>query len=181
MSEASDVQLREANLSDAEALSALAQETYASAFGHTMPAESLVAYLELNLSRKRVRAMLQEDTFLLAVSEQDLIGFVQFGSVTLDGNLFTVPTEITSDDAQIRRLYVLAAQQNLGLGTRLMEAALSHLRMKDSPTIYLDVWGKNSGAQRFYARYSFKKVGEVPFYLPSGERTGSDDILARAG
>ncbi len=174
-----DVQLREARLGDAEALSALAQETYAAAFGHTMRTEALVAHLELNLSRKRIRAMLREDTFLLAVSGQDLFGFVQFGDVTLDKDLFAAPTLVQPSDAQIRRLYVLASQQNLGLGTQLMAAALGHPRLEGSPTVYLDVWGKNHGAQRFYERYGFKKVGEVPFYLASGERTGYDDILAR--
>lgn len=171
---APDIRLREATLEDAEELSALAQETWAAAFGHTMTQDALAVYNERNLSLTKLREKLAKDTFLLAGTEQAVIGFVQFGDVTFKPEYFIPPATLHPNSGQVGRLYVLAAFQNAGIGARLLEAALGHPRLEDKGTIYLDVWPENHGAIRFYRRYGFtQKVGEVPF---GDER---DDILAR--
>lgn len=167
------ISLREATLTDAEALSDLAQETWAAAFSHTMTPDELSAYNERTLSPSQLREKLARNAFLVAVRGQTLIGFVEFGDVTFAPEHFTPPATQHPNGGQVDRLYVLAAFQNEGLGSRLLEAALRHPRLKDKKTIYLDVWPENHGAIRFYRRYGFtQKVGEVPF---GDER---DDILA---
>ena len=50
---------------------------------------------------------------------------------------------------------------------------------KDGPrTLWIGVWSENLGAQRFYARYGFHKVGEYEF--PVGETRDREFILRRA-
>lgn len=174
------ISIREANPNDAALLSTLAKQTYADAFGHSMCAADLAAHVDHELSAARMSKMLREDTFLVACAGTDRIGFVQFGKVDLDETFITQPVKIEPSDGQVRRLYVQATFQNRGVGTRLMDAALNHSRLRNSRTVYIDVWEENGGAQRLYERCGFVKVGEKPFYVASGEKTGTDYILARS-
>jgi ribosomal protein S18 acetylase RimI-like enzyme len=174
------IAIREAKPDDAALLFALARQTYADAFGHSMRAADLAAHLDNELSAAQISKMLREDTFLVACADTDAIGFVQFGKVDLDERLIAQPAKIEPSDGQVRRLYVQAAFQNRGVGTRLLEAALNHPRLRNSRSVYIDVWEENGGAQRLYGRYGFVKVGEKAFYVASGKKTGVDYILARS-
>lgn len=166
----------EATPDDSDSLSALAVQTYTEAFGHSMSASDLAAHLKTNLSPRRFREMLHEDVFLLAHRADKLIGFVQFGDAHIDDR--DLDGKIQPGDKEVRRLYVLAAFQNRGLGTRLMDAALNDPRIAGT-TVFLDVWEDNAGAQRFYTRYGFKRVGKRAFRAASGEVTGVDLIMVR--
>ncbi len=170
-----NIALRRAELSDADSLSALATRTYSEAFGHSLRASDLAAHLRNKLSPERVRKMIGEDTLLLAYQGDRLIGFVQFGDAHSES---TEPLRIQPGDKEVRRLYVLAEFQNLGVGTRLMDAALADRRLISS-NVYLSVWEDNGGAQRFYERYGFAKVGEQAFQVESGEETDVDFIMVR--
>ena len=175
-----NLSIREATPDDADSLSALARQTYAAAFGHSLRASDLTAHLDSELSAEQIGKMLREDIFLIACAKADFIGFVQFGKVDLDERLITQPMKIRPSDGQVRRLYVQAAYQNRVVGTQLLDAALNHCRLRISMTVYIDVWKDNNGAQRLYERYGFVKVGEKPFYVASGEKTGVDYILSRS-
>jgi ribosomal protein S18 acetylase RimI-like enzyme len=168
------IRLREATPEDAEALAALAQETWTVAFGHTMKPDELKAFNARKFSPLKLGELLREDTFLVASRVDDPIGFVQFGKVNLKPEYFTAPAVLHANSGQVQKLYVLAAFQNAGVGARLLEAALEHPRFKNRSAIYLDVWPENHGAIRFYRRYGFtQKVGKIPF------GNEYDDILAR--
>jgi diamine N-acetyltransferase len=77
---------------------------------------------------------------------------------------------------ELRQLYVRSAFQNRRLGVRLFDAALQWLDAHYSP-LYIGVWSKNFGAQRFYGRYGFVKVGEYGF--PVGKTVDREFILRR--
>lgn len=159
--------IREANISDARALSALAIETYSEAFGHSFSPADLAAHLEKYLSPQRFEQILSEDTVLVAEVGGRMVGYVQFGGAK------------TPDDRELQRLYVHPDFQNRGIGTGLMEAALAHPGLRNSERIVLDVWEHNQGAQRFYARYGFEVVGTQPFEVESGSQTSLDLIMLR--
>lgn len=172
--------VREATPGDADALSALAREIYAAAFGAAMPPGELAAHLERTLSPERLREMLAEDTFVVAETGGQLVGFVQFGPAELDAAWLAEPVELRPDDGYLERLYVRAAHQNRGVGSALLGAALEHPRLRGCRTVFLDVWAENAGAVRLYARHGFVKVGELPFYAATtGEKIGVDDLMAR--
>jgi ribosomal protein S18 acetylase RimI-like enzyme len=171
--EESQIVIREARIGDAEALAALAVETYAEAFGHSFSPDDLAAHLEKRLSRERFEQMLREDTFLVAEARGRLIGYVQFGR---PGD---AADAISDRRRELRRLYVHTDHQNRGIGGRLMDAALAHPSMRDAEQITLDVWEHNHAAQRFYARYGFEVIGTRPFLVESGAETSPDLIMAR--
>ena len=172
--------VREATPGDAEALGALARTTYVEAFGATMHPDDLAAHLEHKLSLERFQEVPNEHAFLVAETDGDLVGFVQFGPAELDAAWLTEPVELRPDDGYLERLYVRAAHQNRGVGSELLSAALRHPRLGGCHTVFLDVWAENAGAVRFYARHGFVTVGALPFYAAaSGEKIGVDDLMAR--
>jgi len=158
---------------DFEALSKLAAETYAAAFGRSFSPADLATHLEHHLSPENFVRYLDEDTILVAEMEARMIGFAQFGVSTLS------PRPISAGDRDLRRLYVLSGCQNQGIGSALMAAALAHPDMQRAERIYLDVWEHNPGAQRFYARYGFETIGAHAFSVESGAETGLDRIMVR--
>lgn len=172
--------IRQALPSDARTLSALAQKTYADAFGESMRASDLAAHLEKNLSIAKIEQLLKQDTILVAEIDARMVGFVQFGKCDPSTKLGTSFEQADSDtDQELRRLYVLSEFQNRKIGAQLMNAALNHPRMKNAPRIFLDVWEQNHGAQRFYQRYGFRVIGERKFEVESGAETSNDLIMVR--
>lgn len=163
-----EIILRPALDGDAPALCALAQETYADAFGASMSASDLNAQLTENLSRARVEKFLRVDVVLVAEMNGQMIGYVQFGDYP-----------DVSGAQELRRLYVRATFQNQGIGTQLLRAALEHPQLKNAPRIYLDVWERNLGARRLYERFGFHVVGAQKFQVASGAATDADLIMLR--
>jgi ribosomal protein S18 acetylase RimI-like enzyme len=160
-------------MDDATALSALARQTYADAFGHSFSPADLAAHLESNLAESCFRHALEEDVFLLAETEGRLIGFVQFGPLRIG-----VPAP-SPQDQELRRIYVEAGFQNKGIGRRLLDAALDHPRLKAPADIYLDVWVRNRGAWRLYERYGFAVIGAHGLAMASGTARDQDLIMVR--
>jgi ribosomal protein S18 acetylase RimI-like enzyme len=80
-------------------------------------------------------------------------------------------------DGELKRLYLIKDQQSCGWGSRLLETALTWLERNGPRTLWLGVWSENFGAQRFYARYGFSKVGTYEF--PVGQVRDLEFILRR--
>jgi diamine N-acetyltransferase len=58
-----------------------------------------------------------------------------------------------------------------------MDVGLEWLERQGRTPLYVGVWSKNLGAQRFYRRYGFNKVGEYGF--PVGKTVDHEFILRR--
>ena len=166
--------IRSAQPSDVEALSELARNTYADAFGHSFSEADLAAHLAKHLSPNNFTHIINEDIALLAEVNGSIIGYAQFGAAN-DASV----SNGDKGDQELRRLYVHSEYQGKGCGGALMEATLSHPRMKSAANIYLDVWEHNLGAQRFYWRYGFEVIGTRAFEVDSGAETSLDLIMVR--
>lgn len=155
-------------------LAALGAATFTETFGHLYPPEDLESYLTgshsvdawartLADSRRAVWAALLQDS--------TAIGFIVVGGCKL-------PVDNLEPSAgEIQQLYVLARYHNLRLGSRLMELGLEWLKAQDRTPVYIGVWSENFGAQRFYGRYGFAKVGTYGF--PVGKTVDHEFILKR--
>ncbi len=64
--------------------------------------------------------------------------------------------------------------QGRGVGARLMDAAEAEI-FRRGPNVFLLVAAFNSGAQRFYERRGYRRIGEIPDYA----RKGITEILYR--
>lgn len=165
--------VRRAAEGDAAELADLAEVTFTETFGHLYPPEDLASYVASAYTPKACLETLADPRmahWLAGAEGEPAVGFALAGYCKLPvGGLETTAGEL-------RRLYVRSAHQNQGLGARLFEAALEWLESHYSP-LYIGVWSENRGAQRFYGRYGFVKVGEYDFRV--GRTVDRELILRR--
>ncbi len=169
-----DFTIRRATSSDAPVLATLGAATFTETFGHLYPPGDLQLFLKESHSVDAwIRTLVDRAraVWLAALADGTPIGFIAVGACKL-------PVENCEPSAgEIYQLYVLARHHNLRLGSRLMEFGLEWLEAQGRTPIYLGVWSENFGAQRFYGRYGFGKVGEYGF--PVGTTVDHEFILRR--
>jgi diamine N-acetyltransferase len=173
-SEAAAVSIRRATLDDASALAALGAAAFTETFGHLYPPEDLQSFLATSHSVEmwqRTLADPQRAGWVALLSDTTPIGYVVVGACKLP------VVNLEPDAGEIQQLYVLARHHNLRLGTRLMDLGLAWLETPHRRPLYIGVWSENLGAQRFYGRYGFNKVGEYGF--PVGTTVDREFILKR--
>lgn len=167
------MQLRRATPADAAMLSSLASRTFTETFGHLYPPQDLAAFLAESYAVERQRTILAHPGYAVWLAEEDgvAVGHAAAGPCGLPH------PEVAAGDGELKRLYMLRSHQSAGHGTRLMDAALEWL-LRDGPRrLWVGVWSENHGAQRFYQRHGFSKVGEYLF--PVGAQHDLEFILRR--
>jgi diamine N-acetyltransferase len=170
----SQVTIRRATPDDAATLADLGAATFTETFGHLYPPEDLQAFLVQSHSVDawaRTLADSQRAVWIATLADGTSIGFMVVGACKL-------PIENREPAAgEIQQLYVLATYHNLRLGSRLMDLGLKWLEAQGQTPLYIGVWSENLGAQRFYGRYGFDKVGEYGFVV--GKTIDREFILKR--
>jgi ribosomal protein S18 acetylase RimI-like enzyme len=161
--------VRPATPADVPALSALAKRTWADAFGHSVSAADVAAELASSRSEAFFHAALQTDVILVAEAGGELVGYVELGGVDIAG------VDAGPEDVAVRRLYVDGPWQGRGMGRRLLEAVLAHLRAARAPRVYVQVWEENRAALRLYERAGFRTVATTTFTLGAG--TVAEDLV----
>ena len=151
--------VRRATPADAEALSRVATQAFTQSFGHLYPDQDLQAFLRGSYSVERQARLLADHACALWLLEDDgdAVGYALAGGCDLPH------PEVSAGDGELKRLYVLPRAQNQGAGERLFQAALQWLQRDGPRTLWIGVWSENLGAQRFYARHGFARVGEYEF------------------
>lgn len=166
--------IRRASREDASALATLGAATFTETFGHLYPPEDLQTFLSTTHSVDHWTQTLTDTrnaVWLAELQDGAKIGFILVGPCKL-------PIENREPAAgEIKQLYVYARHHNLRLGTRLMDVGLEWLHAQKQSPLYIGVWSENYGAQRFYARYGFTKVGEYGFHV--GGTVDHEFILKR--
>lgn len=144
---------------DAAVLAALAEQTFIEAFGHLYPEQDLRDFIAESYSVDRQQVILTTPGYAVWLLEHEgiAVGHAAAGPCGLPN------PDVRPGDGELKRLYVLAAFQGSGWGGRLFEAARDWLLADGPRTLWIGVWSENLGAQRFYARHGFLKVGQHTF------------------
>lgn len=164
--------IRRATADDAAALAELGGATFTETFGHLYPPEDLQVFLGKNHSLQSWSQTLADPNRAIWLVEHRSgrkIGFIVVGACKLPVD------ELESTAGEIQQLYVSAEFHNLRLGAQLMSVGLDWLQSQGRTPVYIGVWSENYGAQRFYGRYGFNKVGEYGF--PVGKTVDREFIL----
>lgn len=165
--------IRRATVDDASILSALAERTFTETFGHLYPPGDLKAFIDESYAVDRQRVILAHPDYAVWLLERDgvAMGHAAAGPCGLPH------PQVRPGDGELKRLYLVKDEQSGGWGSRLLETALSWLERDGHRVLWLGVWSENFGAQRFYARHGFRKVGEYLF--PVGDTHDLEFILRR--
>ncbi|UNK41817.1 GNAT family N-acetyltransferase [Luteimonas sp. S4-F44] len=165
--------LRRATVDDAATLSRLAARTFTETFGHLYPPQDLADFLADAYAVEKQRTILAHPDYAVWLLDIDgqAVGHAAAGPCGLPH------AEVAPGDGELKRLYLVRGLQGASLGARLMQTAMDWL-LRDGPrTLWVGVWSENLGAQRFYGRYGFGKVGEYLF--PVGATQDLEFILRR--
>ncbi|MCL7713350.1 GNAT family N-acetyltransferase [Stenotrophomonas mori] len=166
--------IRRATPADAATLCALAERTFVETFGHLYPPRDLADYLAGAYAPDLQRRQLEvgdHAAWLLEVAGE-AVGFAFAGPCGLPH------ADARADHGELKRLYVLGAHQGAGWGARLFAEAERWLLRGGPRTLWIGVWSENAGAQRFYRRQGFEKVGEYGFAVG---RTRDREFILRRG
>ncbi|MCD9027427.1 GNAT family N-acetyltransferase [Luteimonas sp. BDR2-5] len=165
--------IRRATPADAALLSRLAARTFTETFGHLYPAGDLQAFLADAYAVQKQRTILSHPDYAvwLLEHEGEAIGHAAAGPCGLPH------PDVAPGDGELKRLYLVQGHQGGGHGARMMQVALDWLQRDGPRTLWVGVWSENLGAQRFYRRYGFDKVGEYLF--PVGGTRDLEFILRR--
>lgn len=165
--------IRRATVADAQTLSMLATNTFVEAFGHLYNDEDLQAFLRDAYAVDKQATILAHPDYAVWFLENDGIpvGHAAAGPCGLPH------ADVEPGDGELKRLYILREFQSSGWGARLMETVMMWLDRRGPCAQWIGVWSENPGAQRFYARYGFKKVGTYEF--PVGRVRDLEFILCR--
>jgi ribosomal protein S18 acetylase RimI-like enzyme len=169
----SDPVIRRAVPGDAEALAEIGARTFAETFGHLYPPQDLAGFLAEAYGLEAMRADLADPrkaAWLVERGDQP-IGYAQVGTCGLPH------PEARPADGELKRLYFLKAWQGRGIGAGLFAETMAWLQREGPRDVWIGVWSENHGAQRFYARQGFEKVGEYGFRV--GETVDHEFILRR--
>jgi GNAT superfamily N-acetyltransferase len=164
---------RRAGSGDAEVLARIGAETFVETFGHLYQPDDLAQFLVEAYGLERTRADLADPAKAswLVEAGGEAIGYATAGACGLPH------AEVTADCGELKRFYFHKDWQNGGLGRDLFDKTMAWLERDGPRTIWIGVWSENHGAQRFYARQGFEKVGEYGFAV--GSTVDREFILRR--
>lgn len=168
----SDINIRQANVNDAEMLTELGYRTFYDAF-HEHPKnapEDLKVYMDEAFNTKTVSAELLEENSIFLIAEIDgkPCGYakVMLGSIE-EGIEAEKPIELN-------RLYATTEFIGKGIGQKLLDKCYKIAFENECDVMWLGVWEYNPRAKRFYEKQGFYEVGSHVFLLGSDSQI---DIL----
>lgn len=155
--------IRRAKPHEVQALAEISAATFVETFGANYPPQDLAEFLAEAYDLVTTARLLADPAMAAWLVEADgaVVGYAVAGPCALPH------LEVTPACGELKRIYLLNAWRNGGLGTRLFHTAMTWLTARGPRDVWLGVWSQNQGAQRFYARFGFEKVGEYGFRVGS--------------
>lgn len=159
------IEIRRANLQDAEMLAELSRQTFWDAF-HDNPKnapEDMADYMQSAFSLKQIKRELADAKAIFFIAE--IAGEpAGYAKVLFD----TREPEITGEKPiELARLYSKQEFLGKGVGAKLMDECFRVAKNFDRDAMWLGVWEFNPRAQAFYRKYGFYEVGKHIFQLGS--------------
>lgn len=166
--------IRRADPSDAQVLSELGARTFTETFAHLYPPQDLADFLARAYGLERTRADLADPAKAqwLVEASGEAVGYALAGPCDLPH------PDVTAASGELKRFYLLKDWQGGGTGGRLFQDVMAWLERDGPRDLWIGVWSENVGAQRFYGRHGFVRVGDYGFQV--GSVTDHEFILRRA-
>ncbi|MGV7224942.1 MAG: N-acetyltransferase family protein [Nitrospinales bacterium] len=151
------MRIREAVISDIEALASMASRTFIDTYDD-LSQEEFERYVSEFFSIDRIREYLEEPGIRILVAEDGgLIGYIM-----LEKSKAPVPMSL-SNQIECVRLFVDKVAQGQYIGSKLLEEARRISEQNGYDTLWLKVWDQNKKAISFYEMKGFRHFGTVPY------------------
>lgn len=155
--------IRVGDISDALDLAQFAERSFRETFGKFNTSENMESFIEKTYSlqiQQKELADLRNRILIVENEQQEIIGFSHL-------NL----KELAFKKIEILRFYIDSKFHGKGLAQELMNEILTWVQTQNAEKIWLGVWEKNLGAQKFYQKFDFILVGSHEFKLGSDLQT----------
>ena len=151
------MRIREATISDRDALASLARRTFIDTYDD-LSEEEFDRYVSEFFSNDRIRGYIEDPEIHVLVAEDgELIGYI-----LLEQSEAPVPMS-ESNQIECVRLFLDKAAQGQYLGSKLLEEARRIAEQNGYDTLWLKVWDQNKKAISFYEKKGFGHFGAVPY------------------
>jgi len=165
--------IRHARSSDANALAALAEQTFRDTFGGANSAEDMDLHCRTSYGEDIQSAEISNPAMVTLIAEEGAapVAFAQL-------RWSAAPACVhAGNPGEIQRLYVAKPWHGKGVAHELMAACIGEMEGRGADVIWLGVWERNPRAVAFYAKFGFVEVGDHVF--PLGTDPQRDIIMAR--
>jgi ribosomal protein S18 acetylase RimI-like enzyme len=164
------VQVRPADLSN---LVMISRKVFHNAFDHLNTPENMKEYMDRAFNKEQLLSEIENpySEFYFISVDDDIAGYLKI-------NQGPAQSDIRDQESlEIERIYVYQDIQSKGLGTLLMDKAITRARELGLTYIWLGVWEKNPNAIRFYERHGFHVFGKHSFKM--GDDLQTDLLMKR--
>lgn len=169
-----EIGIRRCSVEDAATLALVGAATFLDAFSGVLPGRSIVQHCKVNHSVEAYAGYLSQPESRVWLAETEVQeGPVGYAMLTKPD----LPVEVTAQDVELKRIYVLTRFHGTGAGKRLMETAMEEARTMARRRMLLGVHAENVRALAFYERAGFEVVGKRTFQM--GFDVFDDLVLGR--
>ncbi len=159
-----DINVKQAEVADAKALSNITRLTFALAGPEGADAQETQGYISEYLNDSAFKDMISDENIFVGCAQtgKNIAGFfvLKFGSQQ--------PNSVKLENcAELQRLYVLPEFHGSHVAKSLVLAAFEVSKVNDMNAIWLCVFSENKRAKRFYEKYGFNEVGSINFKMGS--------------
>lgn len=165
-----DFSLRECGRECAETLALVGPASFLEAFAGVLEGEDILAHCRNTHSAAKYAAWLADPETRACLAE---VKGAPVGYALLTAPDLPIPT--TSDDLELKRIYLLHRFQGTGIGSALMRWSIETARAMNKKRLLLGVHDGNRLAIAFYHRHGFDQVGTRNYQV--GNTICSDFIL----
>ena len=168
------ITIRRCSPGDEIALSIVGQASFLDTFAGILCGKDILGHCVRQHSSEKYAGWLRDPDSAAWIAEVEP-GQAPVGYLVLTKPDLPLP-DISANDAEVKRVYILSRFRGAGLGRRLMQEAEIYARGRGVRKLLLGVYKGNEAAISFYERLGYKRVGERSFKV--GENTYHDFILA---
>jgi len=165
--------MRECTSADCDLLSIVASGAFLETFAGILDGSDVLAHCRKNNSPAAFENYLQQPMNRAFIAEVEP-GFAAVGYTLLCEPDLPL-ADLSAEDYELRRIYLLHRFHGTGIGRTLMEHAIATARAMGRRRLLLGVYGKNDAALAFYRKAGFTQVGERRFTV--GVATHDDAIM----
>lgn len=158
------IDVRQANIGDAEAISCLGAVTFAHAYGAIVRPEDMAGYTERMFAVSRIEQEItrKQATYFIALTMEEVVGYARIVATQTPDS---IDENVVGKSIELVRLYIDERYYGKRIGEQLLQQLTVHVIDSGYQTLWLRVWEKNMGAIRFYQRHGFKVVGREPYLI----------------
>ena len=150
--------LRRATIGDAGKLALIGAASFLETFANDHPGDATVDFIRAYHSESAWAATLAKPDVAVWIVEEAAgcpVGYAVLSSAS--------SPETTSEDAELKRSYVLSKWHGTGIGHSLFDMAECEARARQAARLVLSVYKCNARAIRFYEKQGFAVIGEATF------------------